>query len=127
MDGHEVFHHKKAAGVIYQAALRAELTAALPVAFGPVSENGQAEIAGRHQVEIERGEQVAKLGELALVVGGKHQPAGGKLAGLAGWCRAAHWPMAWRWAAKSWLVPCRARARSSSSWASEKGAPSAVP
>ncbi len=46
LDGHEVFHHKKAAGVIYQAALRAELTAALPLAFGPVSENGQAEIAG---------------------------------------------------------------------------------
>jgi len=38
LDGHEVFHHKKAAGVIYQAALRAELTAALPLAFGPVSE-----------------------------------------------------------------------------------------
>ena len=32
--------------MIYQAALRAELTAALPVAFLPVSENGQAEIAG---------------------------------------------------------------------------------
>jgi conjugative relaxase-like TrwC/TraI family protein len=46
LDGHEIFHHKKAAGVIYQAALRAELTAALPLAFGPVSENGQAEIAG---------------------------------------------------------------------------------
>ena len=46
LDGHELFHHKKSAGVIYQAALRAELTAALPLAFGPVSENGQAEIAG---------------------------------------------------------------------------------
>ena len=30
LDGHEIFHHKKAAGVIYQAALRAELTAACP-------------------------------------------------------------------------------------------------
>ncbi len=46
LDGHEIFHHKKAAGVIYQAALRAELSARLPVSFGPVSEHGQAEIAG---------------------------------------------------------------------------------
>ena len=27
IDGHEVYHHKKAAGALYQAALRAELTA----------------------------------------------------------------------------------------------------
>ncbi|MFN8156356.1 MAG: MobF family relaxase [Candidatus Nanopelagicales bacterium] len=46
LDGHEIFHHKKSAGVIYQTALRAELSARLPVAFGPVSEHGQAEIAG---------------------------------------------------------------------------------
>ncbi len=31
---------------IYQTALRAELSARLPVSFGPVSEHGQAEIAG---------------------------------------------------------------------------------
>ncbi|HEY4992206.1 MAG TPA: AAA family ATPase, partial [Nakamurella sp.] len=37
---------KKAAGAIYQTALRAELTTRLPVSFGPVSEHGQAEIAG---------------------------------------------------------------------------------
>jgi conjugative relaxase-like TrwC/TraI family protein len=46
LDGHEIFHHKKAAGVIYQTSLRAELSARLPVSFGPVSEHGQAEIAG---------------------------------------------------------------------------------
>ena len=46
LDGHEIFHHKKSAGVIYQTELRAELGARLPVSFGPVSEHGQAEIAG---------------------------------------------------------------------------------
>jgi len=46
LDGHEIYHHKKAAGAIYQTALRAELTARLPVSFGAVSEHGQAEIAG---------------------------------------------------------------------------------
>jgi hypothetical protein len=46
IDGYEVFHHKKAAGAIYQAALRAELATRLGVAFEPVTEHGQAEIAG---------------------------------------------------------------------------------
>jgi conjugative relaxase-like TrwC/TraI family protein len=46
IDGYEVFHHKKAAGALYQAALRTELTTRLGVAFGPVTEHGQAEIAG---------------------------------------------------------------------------------
>lgn len=46
IDGYEVFHHKKAAGALYQAALRAELATRLGVVFGPVSEHGQAEIAG---------------------------------------------------------------------------------
>jgi conjugative relaxase-like TrwC/TraI family protein len=46
LDGREVYHHKKAAGALYQAALRAELTARLPVRFGPISEHGQAEIDG---------------------------------------------------------------------------------
>lgn len=36
----------KPAGMIYQAALRAELTARLGVRWGPVSEDGQAEIQG---------------------------------------------------------------------------------
>jgi len=46
LDGHEIYHHKKAAGVVYQAALRAELTGRLPVVFGAVSEHGQAQIQG---------------------------------------------------------------------------------
>lgn len=46
LDGHEIYHHKKSAGAIYQTALRAELTDRLPVVFGTVSEHGQAEIAG---------------------------------------------------------------------------------
>jgi conjugative relaxase-like TrwC/TraI family protein len=46
IDGHELFHHKKAAGVLYQAALRAELHTRLGVVFGPPSAHGQAEILG---------------------------------------------------------------------------------
>jgi conjugative relaxase-like TrwC/TraI family protein len=46
LDGREVYHHKKAAGAIYQAALRTELSSRLGVQFGVVSEHGQAEIAG---------------------------------------------------------------------------------
>jgi conjugative relaxase-like TrwC/TraI family protein len=46
IDGHELFHHKKAAGVLYQAALRAELHSRLGVVFGAPSAHGQAEILG---------------------------------------------------------------------------------
>ena len=46
IDGHEVFHHKKAAGVLYQAALRAELHSRLGVVFDAPTANGQAEILG---------------------------------------------------------------------------------
>ncbi len=46
IDGYEVFHHKKAAGALYQAALRTELATRLGIAFELVSEHGQAEIAG---------------------------------------------------------------------------------
>jgi conjugative relaxase-like TrwC/TraI family protein len=46
IDGHELFHHKKAAGVLYQAALRAELHSRLGVVFGSPSAHGQAEILG---------------------------------------------------------------------------------
>ena len=37
IDGHEIYHHKKAAGALYQAALRAELTRRLGVGFDPVN------------------------------------------------------------------------------------------
>jgi conjugative relaxase-like TrwC/TraI family protein len=46
IDGHEIYHHKKAAGAIYQAALRAELHSRLGVVFGEVNAHGQAEILG---------------------------------------------------------------------------------
>ncbi len=46
VDGHEVYAHKKSAGAIYQAALRAELTRRLGVGWTEVSKDGQAEIAG---------------------------------------------------------------------------------
>ncbi len=46
VDGAEVFRHKKSAGMLYQAGLRAELTRRLGVTFTAVSEHGQAEIAG---------------------------------------------------------------------------------
>jgi conjugative relaxase-like TrwC/TraI family protein len=46
LDGREIYHHKKSAGAIYQAALRGELNGRLAVSFGPVSAHGQAEIAG---------------------------------------------------------------------------------
>ena len=46
VDGHEIYHHKKAAGAIYQAALRAELHARLGLLFEPPNAHGQAEIAG---------------------------------------------------------------------------------
>ena len=41
-----LFEEAKTAGMLYQAALRAELTRRLGVAWGPVSEHGQAELAG---------------------------------------------------------------------------------
>ena len=46
LDGHEVFAHKKAAGALYQAGLRAELAHRLGIEFGPVSQHGQADILG---------------------------------------------------------------------------------
>jgi conjugative relaxase-like TrwC/TraI family protein len=46
IDGHELFHHKKAAGVLYQAALRAELHTRLGVVFAAPNAHGQAEILG---------------------------------------------------------------------------------
>jgi conjugative relaxase-like TrwC/TraI family protein len=46
IDGHEMFHHKKAAGSIYQAALRAELHSRLSVIFDTPNAHGQAEILG---------------------------------------------------------------------------------
>ncbi|HWH00411.1 MAG TPA: MobF family relaxase, partial [Pilimelia sp.] len=46
LDATELFHHKKSAGMIYQAALRNEMHSRLGVRFRELNENGQADIAG---------------------------------------------------------------------------------
>lgn len=46
IDGRQFYRQAKAAGTVYQAALRSELMARLGVRFGPVSEHGQADIVG---------------------------------------------------------------------------------
>jgi len=46
LDATELFHHKKSAGMIYQAALRNEMHQRLGVNFREVNENGQADIIG---------------------------------------------------------------------------------
>ena len=46
LDATELFHHKKSAGMIYQTALRNEMSQRLGVQFEPVNEHGQAEIYG---------------------------------------------------------------------------------
>jgi conjugative relaxase-like TrwC/TraI family protein len=46
LDGRELFAFQKAAGMLYNATLRAELSRRLGVAWEPVDRNGQADIAG---------------------------------------------------------------------------------
>jgi conjugative relaxase-like TrwC/TraI family protein len=46
LDASELFHHKKSAGMIYQAALRNEITARLGLVFEEADTHGQAEIIG---------------------------------------------------------------------------------
>ena len=71
LDGRELYAHKKAAGMLYQAALRSELTHRLGVDWNPVDRHGQADVAGvpqelcerfsrrRQQVEIRAAERMA--------------------------------------------------------------------
>jgi conjugative relaxase-like TrwC/TraI family protein len=76
--GHAVFEEAKTAGMLYQAGLRGELTRRLGVSWGPVSEHGQAELAGMPQellarfstrtAEIEAAAQ-AKVAELETALG----------------------------------------------------------
>ncbi len=54
LDGRALFAEAKPAGMVYQAALRAELTRRLGVVWGPVSEHGQAELAGIPQDVLAR-------------------------------------------------------------------------
>jgi conjugative relaxase-like TrwC/TraI family protein len=53
LDARELFEHQKAAGMLYKAALRAELTTTLGVRWTEVDENGIAEIEGVPQVLVE--------------------------------------------------------------------------
>ena len=46
LDGRELFEVQKAAGLVYKAGLRAELSTRLGVAWGTVDANGGAEIVG---------------------------------------------------------------------------------
>jgi conjugative relaxase-like TrwC/TraI family protein len=54
LDGRELYTMQKPAGMVYNAAVRAELTARLGVAWEPVDANGQADIAGVPTGLIER-------------------------------------------------------------------------
>ena len=78
LHGRALFEEAKTAGMLYQAGLRAELTRRLGVVWGPVSEHGQAELAGiPHQllarfstrtVEVEAAAE-AKIAELERALG----------------------------------------------------------
>ena len=46
LDAKELYHHKKSAGMVYQAALRSELHTRVGVVFEEPNAHGQAEIAG---------------------------------------------------------------------------------
>ncbi|MGQ0632920.1 MAG: MobF family relaxase [Sporichthyaceae bacterium] len=46
IDATELYHHKKSAGMIYQAALRSEVLARTGLIFDTADNNGQAEITG---------------------------------------------------------------------------------
>ena len=54
LDGRELFETQKAAGMLYKAALRSELSTRLGVAWTPVDENGVAEVVGVPQALIEQ-------------------------------------------------------------------------
>jgi len=76
LDATELFHHKKSAGMIYQAALRHEMRQRTGVAFREGNEHGQAEILGAPekllalwskrttQIDSEAGPKVAEYEKL---------------------------------------------------------------
>jgi conjugative relaxase-like TrwC/TraI family protein len=71
LDGREIFAFQKAAGMLYNATLRVELTARLGVEWEPVDRNGQADILGvprglikhfskrRKEVEVRGAQRIA--------------------------------------------------------------------
>jgi conjugative relaxase-like TrwC/TraI family protein len=75
LDARELFETQKAAGMLYKAALRAELTSRLGVAFTPVDENGVAEIAGVPHLLVEQWS--ARRHELKVVRRPDSNPRGG--------------------------------------------------
>ena len=83
LDGRELYEHQKAAGMLYRAALRAELTASLKVSWTPVDENGIAEIQGVPEVLVEtwstRRHEVESLG--AELVASREAELGRELSG----------------------------------------------
>ena len=83
LDGRELYEHQKAAGMLYRAALRAELTASLGVAWTPVDDNGIAEIEGVPKVLVEswstRRHEVESLG--AELVASRETELGRELSG----------------------------------------------
>ena len=78
LHGRALFEEAKTAGMLYQAALRAEFTRRLGVAWGPVSEHGQAELAAipeallarfsTRSAELEAAAE-AKIAELEAALG----------------------------------------------------------
>jgi len=84
LDATELFHHKKSAGMIYQAALRNEMRQRLGVAFGAGNEHGQAEILGvpekllslwsKRTAQID-GEAAPKIAEYEKLLGRTLTPA----------------------------------------------------
>jgi conjugative relaxase-like TrwC/TraI family protein len=54
LDSRALHRELKSAGMVYQAALRAETTARLGVSWGPVDRHGQADIAGAPEALITR-------------------------------------------------------------------------
>ncbi len=88
LDGRELFEVQKAAGLIYKAGLRAELSARLGVGWGEVGADGAAEVAGvpaglvehfssrRAQVEARAAQMVgAKEAMLGRSLGGGERAA----------------------------------------------------
>src|SRR3984957_17444551 len=67
LDGRELFATQKATGMLYKAALRAELSQRLGVSWTAVDDNGVAEIEGVPQTLVEhwsaRRQQMKALGD----------------------------------------------------------------
>jgi len=81
LDGTGLYAHARTAGFLYQAALRAELTATLGVAWGPVR-RGVAEVAGFSPAELgEFSRRRAEIDERMAALG-TASPRGAQIAAL---------------------------------------------